>query len=322
MPRLFFSGTTSNLNGTRYLPLIHKAFTHRLLSLHGAYLRSGVDTMESMLRTRGNTEEVEVMLDSGAFTAWTKEEDDIKVDDLLRTYRGFKKIYGSHFKNIWYINLDKIPGTKGKSPTSEEVVDALRISDENFKVLSEELGNNVIPVFHMTEPWERVLDVAEMNPEYVCLSPRQGIANRLRIEWIQQINQYLKRKTGRIVPTHGLATTGEDIMMTAPWRSVDSSSWIQQAAFGYITINLRGKLATGLPISEDSPTRREWFKHHNTMESECHAEIALVADYLGLTVDELRTHYGARMLFNCHVMESYSRESWRPVPVQQTLLEL
>jgi hypothetical protein len=220
-----------------------------------------------------------------------------------------------------YINLDKIPGKKGFAPTYDEIVDALRVSDENYKILSAELGDTVLPVFHMTEPRERLTEVAEMNPRYVCLSPRQGIANKERTGWVQRVHQELAR-TGRLVPTHGLATTGKDIMMTVPWRSVDSSSWIQMAAFGCVTINLRGKLATGLPISEDSPTRREWFKHHNTMESECHAEIALVADYLGLTVDELRTHYGARMLFNCHVMESYSRESWRPVPVQQTLLEL
>jgi hypothetical protein len=277
--------------------------------------------MESMMRTRGNTEEVEIMLDSGAFTAWTKQEADIKVDDLLRTYRGFKKIYGPHFKNIWYINLDKIPGTKGRAPTHEEIVDALRVSDENFKVLFEELGDCVLPVFHMTEPPERLIEVAEMNSRYVCVSPRQGIAQKERLQWVQRVNQTLAQ-IGRPVPTHGLATTGEGIMMETPWRSVDSSSWIQQAAFGYVTLNMRGKLVTGIPVSEDSPASREWDKHLKTISGDYRAEIRHVADYLEVTMEELETHYGARMLFNCHVMESYSQESWRPRPVQQTLFEM
>lgn len=317
MPNLFFSG--SDAQG-KYQTRTYNIITHRLLSLHKDYLKEGYRTLEAMMEKRSGTDDVEILLDSGAFTAWTKQQPDIDVQQLLKMYRDFYRKYSKYFKNIYYINLDKIPGTKGVSPTDEDIVEALRVSDDNFKILSAEFGNNVLPVFHMTEPRSRLHEVASMNPDYICLSPRQGIANKERLSWVQRVHVELRLHNSK-VETHGLATTGTDIMLNVPWRSVDSSSWVQYAAFGWICFPYKGNLATSL-ISKDSPARKLWGRHMDTMMPEMREFVKNIADQLGIEWDELREDYGARMLLNAWGMQTMSQQNFRDVPVQSTLMEL
>ena len=322
MPNLFFSGVSGGggLRDNPYLKAQDNLMSYRLLSLHGSYLKEGLAALDSMRNTVENTKDVEIMLDSGAFTAWTKEEPDFQVSEIAKRYAEFRRLYAPHFKDIWYLNLDKIPGKKGVSPTEDEILDALRVSDENYKVLYSEFGYNMLPVFHMTEPRSRLHEVADMNPEYICLSPRQGVANKERIAWVQRVHVEL-RSHGKQVGTHGLATTGTDIMMNTPWRSVDSSSWVQVSAFGGIYFPHERKLQT-VAMSSDSPSRKKWGNHADTLENSEKLCILDVAEQLGLTWGDLRESYKARQLFNVHVMRTMSQQNFRDVPVQSTLLEL
>ena len=47
----------------------------------------------------------ELMLDSGAYTAW-KQGKEVKLSHLIKTYADFVEKYGDAYKNIWFINLD------------------------------------------------------------------------------------------------------------------------------------------------------------------------------------------------------------------------
>jgi hypothetical protein len=60
--------------------------------------------------------------------------------------------------------------------------------------------------------------------------------------------------------THGLATTGGEMMELIDWRSVDSTTWMLQAAMGKIRIDWEGQLID-LPISEGSSARYKLGKH-------------------------------------------------------------
>ena len=99
-----------------------------------------------------------ILLDSGAFTAWNKG-DEVSVDEVLGKYSRFIEGAGSLFDEIWMINLDKIPGERGRDPTLAELKEAVEVSDRNFEILVKEFGNHVLPVFHQGEATSRLYEV-------------------------------------------------------------------------------------------------------------------------------------------------------------------
>jgi len=311
MPNLFFSAA---FQAAEYNDRILERIDYRLLSLHGSYAASGRKAIDVMLKKR-DPSEIELMFDSGAFTAWSKNEPDIDVKDLLAEYKRFVGYCGGKFKALWFINLDKIPGAPGRTPDLDEIADAVRISDENYKVLHGELGNAVLPVYHQGEDEERLLAVAELNPEYICVSPRNDLMEPQRRVWAQRAH--------RLIPgirTHGLAATGGEMMQQVPWFSVDSARWVHAAAYGTILVDFPEGMRI-VATSEHSLDRKQFGKHVDTSEP-ARRRILKVCEELDITLDELREKMGARALFNVHVMAQVSKRDHTPVPVQSTLLEL
>ena len=81
-----------------------------------------------------------ILLDSGAFTAWNKG-DVTEVDEVLRKYSMFLDQAGNLFDEIWMVNLDVIPGEKGRDPTERGTHQMqVRKSDENLEILQKEFG--------------------------------------------------------------------------------------------------------------------------------------------------------------------------------------
>ena len=61
-------------------------------------------------------EDIEFIIDSGAFTVWNTGGT-INREELLAFYRAIKQLK----PNAHFINLDSIPGKKGQKPSKEEV---------------------------------------------------------------------------------------------------------------------------------------------------------------------------------------------------------
>ena len=178
-----------------------------------------------------------ILLDSGAFTAWNKGEV-TTVDDVKRKYSKFIELAGDAFDEIWGVNLDVIPGEKGRDPTEDELKRAVEVSDINFEILVKEFGDIILPVYHQGESVERLAEnVAQVDGKsnYICVSPRNDLAEGLRVKWSRDCHAELTRRWPHIM-THGLATTGNKMVRTVPWYSGDSAAWVQHGGYGMIDI--------------------------------------------------------------------------------------
>jgi hypothetical protein len=312
MPNLFLSGVmTSSIYAQRTL----EHTPNQLLSMHGNYLNIARHWFREFPKVR-NTKEVEVLLDSGAFTAWSKKEPDIDVYQLLRNYSAVFKRLRDNYKEIWFINLDKIPGSVDAPPTREEIANAIHVSDKNYKILSAELGFNVLPVFHRTESIERLHEVIELNPHYICAATRTEGAEIHRREWSQRVMLLLGDKK-----VHGLAATGSLMIQGVPWHSIDSSTFAQAAGFGHVIVpHIKG--FTRIPVSVQSPTRRHFGKHLDTITGPVKDRALQICEALKLTYEELRTKQPARWLFNVYSLREVAAKGFTETPIQTTLFEL
>jgi len=171
-----------------------------------------------------------IMLDSGAFTAWQKGHK-TEVDEVSESYERFLNAADNLFDSIVMVNLDVIPGERGRNPTQEEIKEAVRQSDINLEILKRRFGERILPVFHQGEPEARLEEVIGQ-ARYICVSPRNDVAETHRVTWSRDTHDCISNR----VETHGLATTGNEMIKTVPWTSGDSAAFIQHGAFGMADI--------------------------------------------------------------------------------------
>lgn len=281
----YFSGVPSY--GPEEVHRFARITPHRLLSCHGDYVKHGHTWARS---TVTNPKHGTLLLDSGAFTAWNKMGE-MHLHDLLPVYFDFMNLYWRDCKEIYLINLDKIPGSPGVDPPPEEIEQAIEISDRNYEILVKEFGKRVLPVFHQGESEKRLMEVAAMT-DYICVSPRNDLPEGQRVKWAHEVHCKLPRDK----KTHGLATTGVQMMQKVPWTSVDSASWIFTASTGNATFCLNGKLVN-LGFSEQSPTRFLANQHYNSLTPVMQAAVKERILEAGFTPERLIEDHAARMSF-------------------------
>lgn len=319
---VFFSGSSSGATGagTDDDPrLIAAAPTHyRLASCHGNYLKVAHTTVQRVLEA-GYGKRCEIMLDSGAFTAWSKGEE-VQLEHLIEIYSDFIDRYENGLSAVWLINLDKIPAEKGRTATPEELVEAMRISDDNFHCLKERFGKRVLPVFHQNEPESQLLALAR-SCDYICVSPRNDLPEASRVEWASEAHRLIPG-----IKTHGLAATGTRMMADVPWGSVDSATWVAIGAYGGIVLESDRSMRI-LQISEKSGSVKEFDGHFDNLAPLVKDHVSARFTQYGFTVDELRKDHTARMLFNRIAIIRYAeryqcKDTKINAPMQQGLFDL
>jgi len=297
----------------------------RLLSCHGDYLNTAKRWLADA-HVHVRAKERFIMLDSGAFTSWSRGEH-TTLEEVKRNYRKIVDTYAPFYKTIYLINLDVIPGKKGVTPTRKQVAQALIESDENYEKLNKEFGNVVLPVFHQGESPQRLLEVTKQNPEYICVSPRNDLSERSRVPWARNSNNGIVPLFEEVaepipkVPAHGLAATGVDMMLATGYFSVDSATWVQVAGFGGIMVQTPQGMSI-IRISSDSPERRFYGHHYDNVPRDIKLIIETQADDIGASIDELRTTPGGREWFNLNTLNAVSDRPTRNAYAQHTLWEL
>jgi hypothetical protein len=310
---LYHSGS---LGAASHRQTLMKLVDFRLLSFHEKYVVTARNYIRQVQNVR-DTSDVTLMFDSGAFTAWKRKEKDIEVKDLLSVLKKAMKYCEGRFKEVFAISLDKIPGQPGTTPSSEEVREAIRISDDNHHILSSELGDKVLPVFHQGEPTSRLYEVLELNRSYICVSPRNDVHEKARREWAQRTHELIPN-----VRTHGLAATGGEMLLNVPWSSVDSAAIIQAAAFGKVFIPNRNTLLL-INVSKHSSFRRHYSKHYDHWpDAKVKMTLGRYMDQVGVSLEDIRSEGGARELINAAVLVEASRRTHQKVPVEQGLFAL
>lgn len=263
-----------------------QACEYRLLSCYRGYL-SEITNWMRVLQDVGNDHQ-EIMLDSGAFTTWSKGGS-VSLRELIRQYRDFIRRYEASTRAIWLINLDKIPGSKGVEPSEAEIAAAIRESDKNLTTLQKEFGDRVLPVYHQGEPDTRLHEVAAQ-AAYICVSPRNDLPERLRVGWAQRVHHLINNRT------HGLATTGARMATTVGWFSADSAAWRFAGAVGKVVFFVGGR-ALPVNISAENTAKHDANKHYDSMPAVKQRVLLQRIEQQGFTLDQLRYEMRARAAF-------------------------
>lgn len=222
---------------------------------------------------------VEVFLDSGAFSAWS-----LGVDINLPQYCQYIKD-----------NLDILRKEDGIVMASvlDGIGDPLKTYQNQLAM--EELGAKPLPCFHYGED-ERYLEYYIKNYDYITLGGMVGKSTVLLYKWLDKIwGQYLTDGAGKPrLKVHAFGITSIPIMERYPWFSVDSSSWIQSAAFGTIVTPEYGTLN----VSSKSPSRHKQGQHATTLSQLEQDKVLQYLEKCGFTYERLSNVYESRAAFN------------------------
>lgn len=279
--KLFLAGLyTSNFNleGTVFKKLTDPEkearinVKHYLESYHYIYRETAVQKIRQ--------DNKKVFLDSGAYSAFTKG---VKVD--IRAYCEYIQK-----------NLDIIEVVDGVLCASvlDGIGDPL-LTYQN-QLTMEAYGVKPLPCFHYGED-ERYLDWYISKYEYITLGGMVPISTPQLIYWLDRLwEEHLCDGSGRPkVKVHGFGVTTMSIMKRYPWFSVDSSTWVQNAANGMIFLPGVGTLN----ISSKSPSRKVENQHLTTFTE---MQRQVIIDYiknLGFDPERLANEYVSRWAFNC-----------------------
>lgn len=181
-------------------------------SATGATLEQKIENAVKMLKMfRPDTN---IIIDSGAFSTWNSGYQ-VNRDELLYFYKGIKK----EFPHANFINLDVIPGEKGRKPTEKEADLACQLSWENFLWFKQN-GIMTLPVFHEDDNWD-YLHMMMKETDYIAISPANDSSTKRRMVWLDRTYSILKAD----YKTHGLAATSKKLLERYSFYSVDSINW-------------------------------------------------------------------------------------------------
>ena len=213
------------------------------------------------------TNKVELMLDSGAFSAWNKG-----ATINLQEYITFCL---DHYEMLDYIvNLDVIPSSPYQKVTKEDSKNSVKQGWGNYKTMLNAgiSKDKLIHVFHQGEDMKWLKRMVKQIP-YIGVSPANDKTTQQKILWLDECMDYVTDNQGTpIVKFHGFGVTSLRIMLRYPWYSVDSTSWVVTGRMGsiYIPRYKGGKWiydenSWKIAVSNRSPNTKEAGKHIETL---------------------------------------------------------
>lgn len=166
-----------------------------------------------------------MMLDSGAFSVWSKG---LSID--INDYIDFCK---RHPKVSYYVCLDVIPGTLANRKVSLQMREqAAEQSYQNYLKMVESLPQEkVIPVYHRGEDVSWVNRYLDHGCTYLGFGGLVGGSGGKELPIARAFDVAKKYPDAKV---HGFGVTSFRLMVIFPWYSVDSSSWLKQASYGGI----------------------------------------------------------------------------------------
>jgi hypothetical protein len=193
--------------------------------------KDGSQTAVIKDRTKNlNGNKVNLLLDSGAFSAWSRGEE-IDIKKYIRYLRDNEKL-------LWnYVTLDKIPGEFGKRDNSQEEVERSASQSYKNQQRMKDAGLRPVPVFHQGERLHWLQKYLEDNEPYIGLSASKFVRIDEQQRWLDSVFNLLTDDKGHpYVKTHGFALTSFTHLTAYPWYTVDSTTWSMTPGYGQIII--------------------------------------------------------------------------------------
>ena len=211
---------------------------------------------------------ISLMLDSGAFSAWTK-----RIDVDIDKYIDFCLMHLSYIDYI--VNLDVIPGKFGqKALPIEEIERSASKGWDNYKYMIHKgiPKEKLIHIFHQGEDFKWLEKIVEAMP-YIGLSPANDRSTSEKTQWLDDCMKYVCDDKGYPkVKWHGFAVTSLRLMFRYCWFSVDSTSWVMTSRMGGVYIPryksgewIYDENSWKISVSTKSPNKSEEGKHINTL---------------------------------------------------------
>lgn len=168
-------------------------------------------------------------LDSGAYSAWTKETE-IDIDE----YCAFIKANIEHIDV--YASLDVIPGKPNQIATNAEREAAAEQSWANYLYMVRE-GLDPLPVYHYGEDVKHLERMLAHGCGYIGVGGLVGVPSEQRRMFLDRVFDRITDASGKpFVKTHGFGMTSIPLIFRYPWYSVDSTTWIKMTANGCIML--------------------------------------------------------------------------------------
>jgi hypothetical protein len=221
-------------------------------AMHRTCFNQYVENKKRMMQEGRMSElkKVNLFLDSGAFSAWSKK---IHID--IQDYIAHIKKYDQFIDH--YSVLDAI-GDPAKTLENQKIMEAA--------------GLHPIPCFHYGEDIKYLQDYLK-HYDYISLGGMVPISTVNLIEWLDYIFQKFICDQDGIpkVKVHGFGMTVLNLMLRYPWFSVDSTSWVLTGRFGAVMVPRikMGKYDYSLNpwkinVSNRSPKTKEEGQHYDT----------------------------------------------------------
>lgn len=230
-----------------------------------------VNGLETNWWNMNKNNQVNIFLDSGAFSAYTQGAE-IDLDEYIQFIKDNRKSVEV------YANLD--------------VIGDARATWKNQKRM-ERAGLMPIPCFHFGEDWlwlERYVN----NYDYIALG---GIAVKknygVLTRWLDEcFNRICDAQGVPRVKVHGFGITSLRLLFRYPWYSVDSTSWVVTSRMGLVLVPRRrsnGELDYStepmkVSVSNRSPSKKESGKHIETMSPRVKKGVMAYIEEKGFTL--------------------------------------
>lgn len=268
------------------------------------------------------TSKIRIMLDSGAYSAWTRGE-----QLELGEYIDFIKRYQSDVDT--YINLDVIPGSKGVTPKTSEVEYAAQASFENYLGMRK-VGLRPIPVFHYGENKKWLEKLVEAGADYICLGGTVGLKTPVKRAFLDECFTMLTNARGEpIVRVHGLGVTEGQFIIRYPWHSVDSTSWMIAPIYGMILVPglSTGDFSAQIYVADGNLGDDKAGRRFERLPESAQDHVLKFAAECGVTISDLRNDVYSRMVvfvstllyMQQHVAKRFERKrgsfAFRPIAV-------
>jgi hypothetical protein len=168
---------------------------------------------------------VDIFLDSGAYSAFTQKKP-INIDAYIQYIKDHPEI-------TTYCCLDEI---------DEERHDGSKVWREgeptyrNY-IYMKEKGLNPLPVYHAGVDYSYLEKYLKMT-DYIALGAVAGQEVGKRLHFMHNLWK-TKLTDSRGLPIakfHGFGITSNDVMVSMPWYSVDSTSWVMFSKYGVVLV--------------------------------------------------------------------------------------
>ena len=244
---------------------------------------------------------VNLMLDSGAFSAWFHGDDSLDIKAYIAFVRAHEHLIDT------CVSLDVIPGTRGRMDRSPEEIDKSAAASYRNHQIMKDAGLSPIPVFHMGERFFWLDKMLAEGEDYIGISPYLRAGVRDIIKWADDCFSAITDSKGRpLVKTHGFGATGWRVLTRYPWTSADSVSWAKVAGFAVVKvpqIDLAGEPDLSRPpvsVYVGSEARSSG-SSGTSFDDLSHPEQQRIIDFaaaMGFTMAELRTDHECRKALN------------------------